>query len=64
MIVKEAANTRRAMSVNEAADALGLGRSTVYGLLKSGQLEAIRLGRRTIVTSSSIDRLLARAGAL
>ncbi|MEQ1539354.1 MAG: helix-turn-helix domain-containing protein [Sphingorhabdus sp.] len=46
-----------AISVNGAAKALGVGRSSIYGLLKSGRLEAIKIGRRTLLTTASINRL-------
>jgi excisionase family DNA binding protein len=47
-----------AISVNGAARALGVGRSSIYGLLKSGKLEAIKIGRRTLLTTASINRLV------
>ena len=46
-----------AISVNCAAQVLGVGRSSIYGLLKSGRLEAIKIGRRTLLTTASINRL-------
>ncbi|WP_298281618.1 helix-turn-helix domain-containing protein [Acidocella sp.] len=46
-----------AISVNAAAKALGVGRSSIYVLLKSGRLEAIKIGRRTLLTTVSIKRL-------
>lgn len=48
-----------AISINSAAQVLGVGRSTIYGLLHSGRLEAIKIGRRTLVTTGSITRLAA-----
>ena len=46
-----------AISVNGAAKALGVGRSSIYGLLKSGRLDAIKIGRRTLLTTASINHL-------
>lgn len=46
-----------AISINEAARALSIGRSSVYALLKAGRLEAIKIGRRTLLTTESIKRL-------
>jgi excisionase family DNA binding protein len=46
-----------AISINDAAKALGVGRSSVYSLLKSGRLDAIKIGRRTLLTTESIKRL-------
>jgi excisionase family DNA binding protein len=46
-----------AISINDTAKALGIGRSSVYSLLKSGRLDAIKIGRRTLLTTESIKRL-------
>jgi excisionase family DNA binding protein len=39
--------------------ALGIGRTSIYSLIKSGQLRAVKIGRRTIVLSEDLDRYLA-----
>lgn len=46
-----------AVSINSAAKALGIGRSSIYSLIKEGKLEAIKIGRRTLLTTASIKRL-------
>ena len=46
-----------AISINETAKALGIGRSSVYVLLKSGKLDAFKIGRRTLLTTESVKRL-------
>lgn len=46
------------LSINDTAKALGLGRTSIYGLLRSGRLEAVKLGRRTLVKVESIRRLI------
>lgn len=46
------------ISINEAAKALGLGRTTVYALIREGRLEIVKLGRRTLVKTESIHRLI------
>lgn len=46
-----------AVSISDAAKALGVGRSSVYNLIKSGRLEALKVGRRTLLTTASIKRL-------
>ena len=48
---------RRAISVREAASLLGLGRSTIYQLVRSGELRSIRLGRRLPVPLAALDEL-------
>lgn len=47
-----------AVSINDAARALGLGRTSIYALIKEGKLEARKLGRRTLVTTESIRSLM------
>ena len=47
-----------AISINDTAKALGVGRSSVYALIKSGGLDAIKIGRRTLLTTESIRRLV------
>jgi excisionase family DNA binding protein len=39
---------------------LGLGKTKLYELLGDGELEAIRVGRRTLVLRASIDALVER----
>jgi excisionase family DNA binding protein len=46
-----------AISVNSAAQTLGIGRTSVYALLKQGRLDAIKIGRRTLLTTASIRKL-------
>lgn len=46
-----------ALSINGTAKALGVGRSTIYMLIKTGRLDSIKLGTRTLVTTASIARL-------
>lgn len=50
-----------AISINATARALSIGRSTVYKLIHSGELEALKIGTRTLVTTASLARL-ARPG--
>ena len=46
------------VSVNEAVAQLGLGRTTVYELIKSGSLTVRKIGRRTMIRQESIDALV------
>ena len=50
---------RLAYSINDTARTLSLGRTSVYALIKEGRLEAIKLGRRTLIKTDSIRRLVA-----
>jgi len=47
-----------ATTVNEAAKALSLGRTSIYALIKEGRLETVKLGRRTLVKADSLRRLV------
>jgi excisionase family DNA binding protein len=47
-----------ALSVNDAARVLGLGRTSIYAMIDDGRLEKFKLGRRTLIKTSSIRRLV------
>lgn len=47
-----------AVSINDAAKALSLGRTSIYVLIGNGRLETFKLGRRTLVKVESIRRLI------
>ena len=48
-----------AVSINDAAKSLSLGRTSIYAMIADGRLEAFKLGRRTLVKAESIRRLVA-----
>jgi excisionase family DNA binding protein len=47
-----------AASVNDTARALGVGRTKVYQLLAEKKLEAVKIGRRTLIKADSIRALV------
>jgi len=47
-----------AVSITEAARALGLGRTSIYTMIGDGRLETFKLGRRTLVKFASVRRLV------
>ena len=49
-----------AVSVLEAGEMIGQGRTRVFELLKTNQLEAVRFGRSTRVTVRSLEALIER----
>ena len=51
-----------AVSINDAARALSLGRTSIYAMIRDGKLEAFKLGRRTLIRAESIKRLVASGG--
>lgn len=48
------------VSIPKACDSLDVRRTTMYGLIKSGEIAAIKCGRRTLVLTSSIRDFVAR----
>ncbi|MDB6102554.1 MAG: Helix-turn-helix domain [Gammaproteobacteria bacterium] len=48
---------RIAYSINETAAVLGISRRTVYELLASGQLGAVRIGARQRIPAAELERL-------
>jgi excisionase family DNA binding protein len=51
--------TRRLVSIADTAEILGVSAKTVRRRIASGELDAVRLGRRTIrVKTESIDRMI------
>jgi excisionase family DNA binding protein len=51
----------RLLSIPEAADLAGLGRSALYDLIGRGELRTLKVGRRRLVPASAIAELAARA---
>lgn len=47
-----------AVSVNEAARILGVGRTSLYSMIRDGRIEAIKLGRRTLIKTASLRRII------
>ncbi len=53
-----------AVSVRTAAKLLGVGTTTMWGVVGSGsEVEVLRIGRRTLVTMASLERLVASGSA-
>lgn len=49
----------RLLSVDEAATALGLGRSLTYGEMAAGRLASVKVGRRRLIPSGAIAAYIA-----
>lgn len=50
------------VSISDAAKALGVGRTTIYKLIEDGLLATIHIGRRQLVKTASIRRLIDQDG--
>jgi excisionase family DNA binding protein len=48
------------LSVNEFCEAVDIGRTKAYEMFAAGELEIVRLGRRTLITKRSVDALIER----
>ena len=49
-----------AMSIAEFCQAVGLGRTSVYFLIKQGKLRPLKVGSRTIITVEEMHSFLKR----
>ncbi len=51
-------NSRQTVTVPEAANILGIGRSGAYAAVRSGAIPAVRIGHRILVPVAALERLL------
>jgi excisionase family DNA binding protein len=49
------------LTVDEAAQVLGISRALAYELIARGEIPSLRLGRRIVVPRRALDLLLAQA---
>jgi excisionase family DNA binding protein len=64
MSENEAATTPPLLyTMEEAAERLRVSREFLYGMRKRGQLTVVKFGRRTLVESAELDRVIAAARA-
>lgn len=47
-----------AVRIPTAMQLIGVRRSTIYALIKAGQLRTVKLGRATLITMSSLRQLV------
>ncbi|MEM7342394.1 MAG: helix-turn-helix domain-containing protein [Actinomycetota bacterium] len=52
---------RLALSVPEAAELLGISRSAAYSCVRSGELPALKMGRRVLIPVAALRRLVDEA---
>lgn len=53
-----------ALTIEDAVAYSAIGRSTLYGLIREGEIRVIKVGRRTIVPRSELDAFIARRMAV
>ena len=51
------------LTVEEAAQVLGIGRNSAYEGIRAGEIPSVRIGRRILVPRCALDRLLENAGS-
>lgn len=51
---------RLLLTVEEAADRLGIGRTLMYALVKNGEVESVQLGRLRRIPADALPRYLER----
>lgn len=54
---------RLLLTVDQAGDALGVGRDAVYDLMNAGELVSIRIGTRRLVSVEALRRFVERREA-
>lgn len=57
LLVGDFAKFRLTYTVEEAAALVGVARSTMYELVRSGEVGSVRVGRRVFVTAPTIEAL-------
>jgi len=57
-MITETMQTVDAVSVDEVARRLGVGRTLLYHMIRQGKIRAVKLNSRTIIPVSEINRIL------
>jgi excisionase family DNA binding protein len=53
-------DSRIVLTIEQAAERLGIGRTLMYSLVHSGDVESVRIGRLRRIPSDALDAYLAR----
>lgn len=48
--------TRLLHPITDAAEVLGIGRSTLYNLITNGDIAVVKIGRRTLIAQDELER--------
>ena len=58
--MNSSAPNRIVLTIEEAAERLGIGRTLMYSLVASGEVESVQIGRLRRVPTEALDDFLAR----
>jgi excisionase family DNA binding protein len=50
----------RLLTIAEAAEAMSVGRTSIYGLIDAGKLRSLKVGRRRLIPASAVAELAER----
>lgn len=53
-------NTKIAYTIKDAVTACGISRTTIYGLIKAGELTPVKIGVRTLIRHTDLEALIER----
>lgn len=56
--------TKSTITIPEAAEVLGIGRTAAYDAARTGQIPVIKIGKRLLVPKTALDRMLSEAGMI
>jgi excisionase family DNA binding protein len=60
MSLSDGKTVRLLLTVEEAAEQLGIGRTLMYALVKGGQVESVHIGRLRRIPADALPRYLER----
>lgn len=59
MAIIHEANPPLAHRIPDACNRLGIGRSTLYELIKAGEVRVIKIGSRSLIPEADLQKLIA-----
>lgn len=54
---------RLAYRINEACASIGVGRSSLYNMIRDGRVKSVKIAGRTLILRSEIERLLSEVAS-
>ena len=58
MTTETPVTTKKTYTVEEVARVLGIGRTAAYEAVRLGTIPSVRIGRRILIPTTALDRLL------